>query len=239
MMPDDRVRLQSRLAIELADPALADSVVAGLGDALVGALVALCDGDIDRSRWLSYRPPTVSLDDIDALLVFAYGYRFRVEHGSSDTSMGPPPMEALSPGPVNEVLASIVEAVVAARAVPVIAQWEVAAVLADRGVVSIPVEPDISADGSVVYLSTAQVADKGLRLAADAGIVISTVGVVAHNDHAVRCVLTVEQRGVGAAVPAGADLPTGYDVASGQEWTRSRAAFVPVDLFARALVRSS
>ena len=53
-------------------------------------------------------------------------------------------------------------------------------------------------------------------------------------DHAPRAVLTAIAAGLDAAVPEGIRLPADYDPESGQPWTRSREAFVPVDLMARA-----
>ena len=103
-----------------------------------------------------------------------------------------------------------------------------------EGVIS--VEPDVATDGSVVYLSTAGVTAKGLRLAADAGLAVGHVGVVAHIDHAVRCLLTARAAGLAADVAADMALPTAYDPQSGQAWTRSRAAFIPLDLLGRTLL---
>jgi len=121
--------------------------------------------------------------------------------------------------------------------VPVIAQWEVAQRLEELGVERvISVEPDTAADGSVTYLSTAGVAEKGLRLAADAGVDPGHAGVLCHADHAVRCLMTARAAGMTADVPEGVELPSDYDPESGQAWTRSREAWIPVDLGGRTLL---
>lgn len=188
---------------------------------------------------LAYRPTTVPAAELDSLWVFAYGYRFASGVDAAGVGIGErvPPMEALVPGPTNEHLARAVADLVARNPVPVIAQWEVARVLTGLGVAPvISVEPDVGDDGSVVYLSTAGVAEKGLRLAADAGVAVGRAGVLGHADHVVRCVLTARHTGLAADVPGGVELPTAYDGESGQVWTRARDTWIPVDLFARTFL---
>ena len=73
---DPRSQLTARLSTELDDPDGARSVVAAMDDAAVAAAEALADGDIAGSPWLSYRPSTVPVDEIDSLWVFSYGFRF-------------------------------------------------------------------------------------------------------------------------------------------------------------------
>lgn len=146
-------------------------------------------------------------------------------------------MSALEPGPVNEALAGAAASFVARHPVPIVAQWEVARVLRDLGVANVvSVEPDQASDGTVVYLSTAGVIEKGLRLAAEASIEVGVAGVVGHADHAGRCVRTAVAAGLDAAVPAGVHLPSAYDSESGQPWTRTRGDYIPADLMARAFM---
>jgi hypothetical protein len=238
---DDRSQLTRRLAAELDDEALATTVVAGLDDGTVEALVVLADGDIAASPALSYTPSTVPADEVDSLWVFSYGYRFApgVDAEAVQAGGAVPAMSDLAPGPTNEELARLAAEFVDEHPVPIIAQWEVARILDDMGVANvISVEPDIAPDGTVTYLSTAGVAAKGLTLARDAGIDPGHAGVLCFADHAVRCLLTARAAGLTADVPEGVDLPSEYDPESGQAWTRNRSAWVPIDLLGRgALAR--
>jgi hypothetical protein len=147
-------------------------------------------------------------------------------------------LDAIEPGPTNEELARIAAMFVAAHPVPVIAQAQVAALLTERGVAEvISVGPDVAADGRLTYLSTAGAVAKGLALAQAAGVDVGTAGVLGHADHATRCVLTARVGGLAnAAVPEGVKLPTDYDIQSGQPWTRSRVAYIPIDLAGRLLL---
>jgi len=237
---DARRELTARLGKELADHVLAHKVVAGLDDHTLEGLVALAGNDIAKSAALSYTPATTVLaDGIDTLWLFAFGYRFRPESLQSHVDLfgAVPPIDALIPGPVNEQLARLAAEFVKEHPVPVIAQWEIARVLDDLGVERvISVEPEITADGTVVYLSTAGVATEGLRLAADAGFRVGHAGVLGFSDHAVRCLLTARAVGMTADLPDGVDLPSEYDPESGQVWTRSRDTWIPVDLLGRSLL---
>ena len=168
---DPRSQLTARLSTELDDPDGARSVVAAMDDAAVAAAEALADGDIAGSPWLSYRPSTVPVDEIDSLWVFSYGFRF-ADPAADPVGLGArvPGPDELVPGPTNEALARAAADVVVDHPVPVVAQWEVARELQKLGVADvISVEPDTAPDGSVVYLSTAGVADKGLRRGHGAG----------------------------------------------------------------------
>ncbi len=235
----DRARLAQRLAIELGDEVLARAVGASIDDEVVAGLVRLAEGDIEGSAALAYRPPTVPAAEVDSLWVLAYGYRFAAGVDATGVRIGErvPTMAELVPGPTNEHLARVVADLVAQHPVPVIAQWEVARVLADLGVAGvISVEPDVADDGSVVYLSTLGVVEKGLALAGAAGIVVGRAGVLGHADHVVRCVMTARHVGLHADAPDGAALPSAYDRESGQVWTRARDTWIPVDLFARTFL---
>ena len=228
-----RSALQQRLADELGDADAAATIVAAVDQDTVDRLVRRSGGDLARTDLVSYRPVRVDDDRIDSLWVLAFGYRIAAGQEAADVSI--PPMRALEPGPINEALADAVRSFVARHPVPIVAQWEVARVLDDLGVADvISVEPDRASDGSVVYLSTAGVIEKGLRLATVAGIEVGVAGVVGHADYAQRCVRTAAAAGLDAAVPAGIRLPSTYDPESGQPWTRSRADYIPVDLMARA-----
>ncbi|GAB2738435.1 hypothetical protein ACX801_04660 [Arthrobacter bambusae] len=140
------------------------------------------------------------------------------------------------PGPVNEALADTVAKVRARRNVPVFAQWEIARFLESKyhmsGVTSI--EPVISADGTIVYLSTDGVAAqvKELRASQPSGI----AGIVGFRDHIKRCVQTTQDRGMDAFAPQGIDMPGTYDPQSGQPWTRRRDLYLVHDMYAQIAV---
>jgi hypothetical protein len=238
---DDGSRIKRRLADEL-DPETAATVVAELDQGRIDAIVDMADGDVEGSPWLSYDPATMPDDEVDALWVFSYGHRIDPAAGVDGVDVGDdvPPMDQLLPGPTNEALAQAAADFVAEHPVPIVAQWEVAQVLEDLGVEDvISVEPDVAADGTVTYLSTQGVAEKGLALAADAKVDPGRAGVLCFADHAVRCLRTAEAAGLDAAVPEGVELPATYDAESGQTWTRSRQAWVPVDLLGRAALAAN
>lgn len=217
--------LVARWTDELGDAALAQQLVDGLGadgvaqfEALVGLDAVLTD------PLVAMTPPTVPDDEVDSLVVYAFGNRVAADG-------------TLSPGPTNEALAQVVEDFVVDHPVPVFAQWEVADLLAESGAGDITsIDPDTGADGEVVYLSTAGVAEKAVALADQQGVDLGQVGVIGFQDHAVRCVLVSEAAGMaGAAVPEGVDLPSAYDPQSGQEWTRDQQTYLLTDLQGRLL----
>lgn len=246
---DPRSQLTARLSDELGDADAASRTVAGMDDGAVSGAERLADGDIASSPWLAYRPSTVPADEVDSLWVFSYGYRslwvFSYGYRLADPSAGAvpiggsvPPMDHLLPGPTNEALAEAVARFVRSHPVPIVAQWEVARVLSDLGVEGvISVEPDVAADGTVTYLSTAGVAAKGLAAMQAAGEKPGRAGVLCFRDHAVRCLLTMRSIGMTADVPEGADLPDEYDPESGQAWTRSVETWIAVDLAGRAVLK--
>jgi hypothetical protein len=62
---------------------------------------------------------------------------------------------------------------------------------------------------------------------------LGKVAIVAFCDHIRRCVDTSRRAGMDAAAPAGYEMPSGYDVHSGQPWTRSRLAYLLHDVMCR------
>jgi len=233
---EQREALGRRLTQEFDDADVAVEIVTAVDDSVVAGLVERSDPDLATSPLLSYRPPAVPDAEVDSLWILAFGYRFAEGGADAGADGAIPPMSALEPGPVNEALAREAAAFVDRHPVPIVAQWEVARVLAELGVGEvISVEPDYDDDGSVIYLSTMGVLEKGLRLLDEAGLTAGRAGVLGHADHAGRCLMAARGAGLSAAVPEGVDLPADYDPESGQPWTRSRTNFVPVDLMVRSL----
>ena len=58
-------------------------------------------------------------------------------------------------------------------------------------------------------------------------------GVVTFEQLAVGSLLAADRFGLDAVVPDGVRLPAAYDPESGQLWTRSLEAWLPVDLLGR------
>ena len=98
--------------------------------------------------------------------------------------------------------------------------------------------PVVAKDGSVTYLSTDGVAEAVVKHEGGA-TALGVVGVVAHRDHAKRCVLTSRARGMDAYVAREVELPVIYDAQSGQPWTRNRELYLIHDMAAQfAMLRA-
>ena len=177
--------------------------------------------EIETHELLAYAPRRIGLADIDAVVAYTFGNRVAADG-------------AHTAGPVNEALADCIESMLGRRDVPVFAQWEIADLLEQRGHPVHSIGPDIDDQGATVYLSTAGVAAKARRLAAAQSMAMHDIGVIAFADHAVRCVHTTRTDDARVGVPDGVALPTTYNPRSGQPWTRDRASYLSVDLFAAA-----
>ena len=213
--------VRARLTKELGDRDVATAVVDQLGPDALASLEVKSGGDAAGTPLLRYRPPTRVPEQLDGLVIFAFGNRVAADGTAT-------------PGPVNEAMADAVATFVADHPMPVYAQWEVGDLLTARsvpGVVSI--RPQTGPDGTEVYLSTAGVAEQVVA-AAPAGEGRGRVGVVCFRDHAVRCLQTAAAAGMeDPAVPKGLRLPADYDAESGQSWTRDRMSYIVTDLTAR------
>ena len=181
--PSDATRaaLGERLADELGDVNVGRRVAAELEQGTLDRLVAAAGGDLAGSPVLDYEPATAPLQQIDSIWAFSFG--FRIDAGAGIDAVGladpPPPMDVVSPGPVNAALAHVVADLVGDRPVPVVAQWEIARELAELGVQDvISVEPRVAPDGTVTYLSTPAVAEEGLQIARVMGLDMGRAGVV-------------------------------------------------------------
>jgi len=219
--PSYAAALEARLAKEWKDPALAKEIVAGLSPETLASLAAkVPQAQVATSPFLAYRPKPIAAKQVDSLIVFSFGNR--VDATGTATA-----------GPTNEQLAMAVKQFVAKHKVPVYAQHEVAQFL--TGVPNVTsIDETVGADGKVVYLSTAGVAQQAQEKAQAAGVHLGTVGVVCFADHVGRCLLTTEKAGLTpAGIPKGITLPSTYDTQSGQPWTRDRKSYLQTDLVGR------
>ena len=209
--------LETRLAKEWKDPALAKEIVTAMSPETLATFEAkVPQAQVATSPFLAYRPKPIPAKAVDSLIVYAFGNR--VDAAGATTA-----------GPTNEQLAKAVQAFVAKHEVPVYAQQEVAQYL--TGVPDVTsIDPVVGPDGKIVYLSTAGAADQAKQKGAT-----GTVGVVCFADHVGRCLLTPQKvfgsKGVG--IPKGITLPSSYDPQSGQPWTRDRKSYLQTDLAGR------
>ncbi|MBC3842031.1 hypothetical protein GXW82_23115 [Streptacidiphilus sp. 4-A2] len=204
--------MDSVLGRELDDPATARALVPWIAD--IG---------------LDWHPPTAPPRELDFIVAYSFGNR-------PPAGGGDPTKVLYEPGPVNEALADTVAEVRRKRDVPVYAQWEIATFLKSKYRMSqvTAIEPQIAADGTITYLSTAGVAQQVLAYRKQEPGGIGTAGVVGFRDHVKRCVETTRLLGMAAAyAPQGIDMPGTYDPHSGQAWTRRRDLYLPYDMLAQ------
>lgn len=235
---DPRSRLARRLTAELGDPAAVVAAVEHLDQGVLDLVLAAIGGDIEASPVLSSELRRVLDEEVDSLWLFSWGFRIDPRSGRAAVELldEPPPMADLEPGPVNAEIARVAAGFVERYPVPVIAQWEIAGELERLGVPDVAaVEPEIGPDGSTVYLSTPDVIEVGRRLATERGWAVRRAGVITFQSLAVGSLLAMSHAGLDAGVPAGVELPSTFDTESGQLWTRSLEAWLPVDLFGRAI----
>jgi hypothetical protein len=184
---------------------------------------------------LSWSPPSAPMARLDGIIAYAFGNRLRPE---AATSVDAPLDDRLAdPGPVNAGLADVVAALHRQRPVRIYAQWEIARVLRDRhglpDVVSI--EPEIGPEGQIIYLSTDGVARAAAAIDRARPDPAAALAVVAHHDHARRCVQITRAAGFEAFVAADIPLPADYDPLSGQTWTRRRDIYLLHDMLAQLM----
>lgn len=170
---------------------------------------------------LSWTAPTVTTQEINTIVAYAFGNRI-LPNGNR------------SPGPMNEALADLVVRLYAETKAPVYAQWEIVQALGNR----IPTEkivvinPKLDALGNVVYLDTPGVASAVANQVTNPQK-LGKVAVIAFADHLYRCIKTSRDAGMNAYAPAGYVMPSDYDSQSGQPWTRNRKSYLLTDMYAR------
>ena len=184
---------------------------------------------------LSWTPPTAPMARLDGIIAYAFGNRLRP---AAAASVDAPLDERLAdPGPVNAGLADIVAALHRLRPVRIYAQWEIARVLRDRHALQevVSIEPELGDDGRIIYLSTDGVARAAAALDRARADPAAALAVVAHHDHARRCVQITRAAGFAAFVAAEVPLPSDYDPQSGQTWTRRRDIYLLHDMLAQLM----
>lgn len=215
-----RSELVDRLHAEWNDHGLACSVVMSVQDSTIdtwSGVVAIME--VATTPLLSYRAPAES-GPVDAVLVYAFGHRG--------------PDGAREPGPVNRALAHSAAELAHVEGVPVFAQTEPAIVLRELGVEGLTeIELSRRPDGTVIYQSTDDFTRAVASLRNGDGPSFGHVAVVAFADHVGRCVLSARAAGFDAVCSGRAAVVDEYDPESTQPWTRSREAYLPVDLAMR------
>lgn len=215
-----RTALIERLGAEWGDESLARHIVRSIDPDTVRRWTTVIPAErLAESSLLTYDVP-VHGGEIDAVLVFAFGHR------GPDTDR--------RPGPVNEGLAALVTAAALPPSVIVLAQTEPAAVLRRSGAGQVTeIELERRADGSVRYQSTIDVTRAVVDRRGGDAASFGTVAVVAFADHLGRCILAARAAGLDAVRSSRFGVVDEYDSGSTQPWTRSREAYLAVDLMAR------
>jgi hypothetical protein len=177
--------------------------------------------------------PTFAMRDANSIVAYSFGYRSATGRVNADNGLADGE-ETPQPGPINAMLADAVHAIRKARAVRVYAQWEIAAVLADKYAMTdvVPIHPVAGADGRKTYLSTDGVAQAAVAHAGSAQA-LGKVAVVGHRDHVKRCILVSRKNGMNAAAVREVPLPVQYDPQSAQPWTRRRDVYLLSDVVAQ------
>lgn len=184
----------------------------------------------------NWRYPKIRVQEANSIIAFSFGNRFRPGRTEADAGRLPED-EVYEPGPINIQLAAAVNAIRRNRAVPVYAQWEIAQILADTFQMKdvVPIHSSKDDKGNIIYLSTDGVAKAAVRIAGSTAV-LGKAAIVGHRDHVKRCIMMAGGAGIDAAAVDGIDLPTAYDAASGQPWTRRRDLYLIGDILAQMAV---
>lgn len=215
-----RAALIERLGAEWNDTALSASIVEAVDDTRLDAWSRIVPvADVATSTRLTYRPDG-DVGPFDVMLVYAFGHRG--------------PDGAREAGPVNRALARSAADLVRAEGVVVFAQTEPAMVLRDLGVDDV-VEIELlrRPDGTVIYQSTDDFTRAVAAVRDGDASSFGRVAVVAFADHLGRCLHSARAAGFVASCSSRATVVDEYDPESTQPWTRSREAYLSVDLAMR------
>ncbi|MCW8331437.1 hypothetical protein MD588_21825 [Photobacterium sp. SDRW27] len=206
----------------ITDEQLQDAIEAKLAEQLQNKDVAAYTAEFLMNEILTWQGEPLPLDQADSILAYAFGNRV-APNGNQE------------PGPMNEALADVVVDIHKKTGKPVYAQWEIAQSIGDRIAPEYltSINPQIGADGTIVYLSTIGVADEVVKQAGGVDKLGKTV-VVGFYVHSLRTISTSRDAGIDAYAPEGIALPYDYDPESGQAWTRDAQTFVMHEIRNRA-----
>lgn len=201
--------MKRRLAAELDDPSVAETEAAHL-----------------REIGFHWTAPARPASGFKTIVAYSFGNRLQANAS---------PKILPEPGPVNEELADTVHALYQQSHATIYAQWEIARFLQSKHHLTsvVAIEPVVAPDGTITYLSTDGVAEDVIKRNSGKASSLGKVAVVAHRDHAKRCVQTSRARGMDAYVAQGVTLPVTYDPSSGQPWTRRRDLYLIHDMAAQ------
>lgn len=180
---------------------------------------------------LDWQLPEIGAQQINRIVAYAFGNRPNALSGNSAGSADKL-QDLPDPGPTNEKLADTVYEIYQLNPVPIYAQWEIARFLKDKYKLNDinAIEPIKNDDGTITYLSTVGVAEAIIKQEGGADK-MGNVAIVAHRDHAKRCILTSKQCGMNAYAVKEVKLPIEYDSQSGQAWTRDRQTYLLHDMY--------
>lgn len=206
----------------LTDDQLREAIEIKLTEQLQDKDVAAHTAEFLMNEILTWQGEPLPLEQADTILAYAFGNRLK-SNGNQE------------PGPMNEALADVVVELHKKTGKPVYAQWEIAQSIGDRIAPEFltSINPQIAADGTIVYLSTIGVADEVVKQAGGVDKLGKTV-VVGFYEHSLRTISTSRDAGIEAYAPEGVALPHEYDPESGQAWTRDAKTFVMHEIRNRA-----
>ncbi len=207
-----------------------------LGDAKLASIVS----PIILDFCFNWELPQIKANQINSIIGYAFGNRPNEQSGNT-SSNGGNQAAMPDPGPMNEALADTIYSIYKLKPVKIYAQWEIARFLTSKYHVEkdvlTSIEPIIASDGTIIYLSTDDVANTIIKISGGASA-LGNAAIVGHRDHAKRCILTSQLRGIQAAVVQEVPLPMIYDEQSGQPWTRSRDLYLIHDIYAQLYTKT-
>ena len=165
-----------------------------------------------------------SPEEAETIAAFSFGYR--IDPNGNRRS-----------GPINDELAEVVVKHYNSRPRRVFAQWEISEAIGNRipesDLVTIFPQVDKST-GTVRYLSTKDVLSNVRETREKQGTVSDSgpLLVIAHRDHLFRCVQEAKRAGF-KVISAQEEMPSAYDLSSGQPWTTSRRRYLISDMISR------
>lgn len=156
--------------------------------------------------------------EVNIIIAFSFGNRI-LDSGK------------IIPGPVNKMLGRLALEVHNKTSLPVYAQWEIASGISDKisqkmlNIINQEIDPD---SGKTIYLNTEGVIRR-IKKSLGEDISVNSI-IIAHRDHAKRCIRLAKQYGFHIKSDNDITLPLLYDPRSGQKWTQNRTAYLNHEL---------